>query len=65
LTVLEERIDLVVRSQELLEHQPDPGPQLDLRQLLINDHMRTLLAAEHEWLKRTIVQLQSRTTWPV
>jgi hypothetical protein len=57
LTVLEERLELVVRSQELID-QPSPDAEADLKQLLINDHMQTLLAAEHEWLKRTIAQLQ-------
>jgi hypothetical protein len=26
--------------------------------VLVTDHMRTLLAAEHEWLQRAIAQLQ-------
>jgi hypothetical protein len=65
LTILEERLDLVVRSRELLVQQEEREATPDDVQALVTNHMRTLLAAEHEWLKRTIVQLQSRTTWPV
>jgi hypothetical protein len=61
LTVLEERLDLVVRSQELLaeprEREPAPG---DL-QALATDHLRTLLATEHAWLRRAIAQFQHRS----
>jgi hypothetical protein len=59
LTVLEERLQLVVRSQELLGQQPALESARDIRQWMIDDHVRTLLAAEHEWLMRTIAQLQS------
>jgi len=56
LTVLDERRRLVERSQALLAQ---PGTQAlppDDMQLLIADHMRTLLDAEHEWLQRAIAQ---------
>jgi len=56
LTVLDERRRLVDRSQALLAQ---PGTQAlppDDMQLLIADHMRTLLDAEHEWLQRAIAQ---------
>jgi hypothetical protein len=59
LTVLEERLHLVVRSQELMGQQPDVESAQDIRQWLIDDHLRTLLAAEGEWLTRTIAQLQN------
>ncbi len=58
LTVLEERLDLVVRSQELLIQWGEREPVPDDMQVLVTDHMRTLLAAEHEWLRRAIAQLQ-------
>jgi hypothetical protein len=58
LTVLEERLHLVVRSQELMGQQPDAESAQDIRQWIIDDHLRTLLAAEYEWLTRTIAQLQ-------
>ncbi len=58
LTVLEERLDLVVRSQELLIR---PSTRItapsDMREL-ISDHIRILLTAEHIWLKHAITQLQ-------
>ena len=60
LTVLEERLDLVVRSQELLVQQGECEPVPDAMQALVTDHMRTLLAAEHEWLRSAIAQLQRR-----
>jgi hypothetical protein len=59
LTVLEERLYLVVRSQELMKQQPAAESMLDIRQWIIDDHLRTLLVAEHEWLERTIAQLRS------
>lgn len=59
LTVLEERLDLVVRSQKLLVEPRERASALDNMQALVADHMRTLLAAEHEWLTRTIAQLSS------
>lgn len=57
LTVLEQRLDLVIRSQELMGQQPEEGPVEDIISAVIDDHIRTLLAAEHEWLKRSIRQL--------
>ena len=59
LTVLEERLHLVVRSQELMGQQRAMESARDIRQWVIDDHLRTLLSAEHEWLKRTIAQLQN------
>jgi hypothetical protein len=58
LTVLEERLDLVVRSQALLGQPPEQGPVQDVIQTAIDDHMRTLLDAERTWLKRTIIRLR-------
>jgi hypothetical protein len=58
LTVLEERLDLVARSQELLAQQEEREPAPDHTQALITDHMQTLLAAEHTWLRHAITQLQ-------
>lgn len=58
LTVLEERLDLVVRSQDLVAQLPQQVPAQDVIQTAINDHMQTLLEAEHSWLKRTIARLQ-------
>src|SRR5258707_3957200 len=58
LTVLEERLDLVVRSQELLAQQGEREPAPDDMQALITDHVRTLLAAEYEWLRRSFAELQ-------
>lgn len=60
LTVLEERLRLVERSQALLAQPGAPELTPDDMQTLIADHMRTLLAAEHEWLQRAIVQFQHR-----
>ncbi|GHO93976.1 hypothetical protein KSF_040240 [Reticulibacter mediterranei] len=60
LTVLEQRLDLVIRSQDMLEQLPAGEPEQDIIQLAIDDHMRTLLAAERSWLKRTIARLQTR-----
>ena len=61
LTVLEERLDLVVRSQELLAKPREREAAPDDIQALVADHMRTLLAAEHEWLQRAIVQFKHRS----
>lgn len=58
LTVLEERLDLVARSQELLAQQEESEPEPSDIQALITDHMQTLLAAEHAWLQHAIAQLQ-------
>lgn len=56
LTVLEERHELVIRSQELVEQ---PLQQQDIMQTAIKDHMQTLLAAERAWLERTLIQLRA------
>ena len=48
LTALEERLHLVERSQALLTQPGAPEFPPDDLQLLIADHLRTLLAAEHE-----------------
>ena len=61
LTVLEERLDLVVRSQELLAEPGKRELAPDDMQALVTDHMRTLLAAEHEWLRRAIAQFQHKS----
>jgi hypothetical protein len=58
LTVLGERLHLVARSQELLAQRGEHESALDDMQTLVTDHMRALLAAEHEWLTRTIAQLR-------
>src|SRR5438876_673263 len=60
LTVLEQRLDLVIRSQDLLDRPSAQESEHDVIQTAIDDHMRTLLAAEHTWLKRTIAQLQAK-----
>ncbi|HET8845490.1 MAG TPA: hypothetical protein VFN35_28740 [Ktedonobacteraceae bacterium] len=59
LTVLEQRLDLVIRSQDLVEQSAIQDLAHNVIQTAIDDHMRTLLAAEHAWLKRTIVLLQA------
>lgn len=62
LTVLEERRDLVVRSQEIMEQMPAQEQESEERDILqgaINDHIKTLLAAERAWLNRTIARLQT------
>lgn len=57
LTVLEERLDLVIRSQEILATQRlDEPSTVDNAQILIEDHMCALLAAEQAWLERTLTQ---------
>ncbi len=61
LTVLEERLDLVVRSQDLLAGLNECEQASDDMQALIIDHMHTLLAAEYEWLQRAIAQLQHQS----
>ncbi len=59
LTVLEERRDLVIRSQELMQHRPVKETDVDILHAAIDDHIQTLLAAERGWLERTIAQLQT------
>ena len=46
LTVLEERLHLVVRSQELMGQQRTMESGRDISQWVIDDHLRTLLAAD-------------------
>jgi hypothetical protein len=58
LTGLEERLDLVERSQELLAEPLERIPTSDDVQALVTDHLHTLLAAEHTWLCYAIAQLQ-------
>ncbi len=60
LTVLEERLRLVERSQVLLAQPGAPELLPDDMPGLIADHLRTLLAAEHEWLQRAIAQFRRR-----
>lgn len=60
LTVLKERLRLVEYSQELWGQPGVPELMPDDMQTLITDHIRTLLAAEHEWLQRAIAQFQRR-----
>jgi hypothetical protein len=63
LTVLEERLNLVVRSQELLEATMEweerGGSENDSVKEMIDDHMRSLLEAESIWLQRTIGKLHA------
>jgi hypothetical protein len=61
LTVLQERLDLVVRSQELLPKSPERASTAADMQELVTDHMHTLLAAEQTWLEHAIAQLQHRS----
>jgi hypothetical protein len=58
LTGLEERMDLVERSQELLAEPLERILASDDVQALITDHLRMLLAAEHTWLCHAIAQVQ-------
>lgn len=57
LTVLQERQNLIERSQEWLSiHKPaDDGGLLNL---LIQDHTHALLEAEHNWLENAVRRLQ-------
>ncbi|HLZ62101.1 MAG TPA: hypothetical protein VKR06_34580 [Ktedonosporobacter sp.] len=59
LTVLEERRDLVIRSQELMARLPVKGTAEDVIEMAIDDHMQTILAAERIWLDRTLAQLRT------
>jgi hypothetical protein len=61
LTVLQERLDLVVRSQALLTEQGEAALAPDDMQALIADHMRALLATEYEWLRHAIAQVQHKS----
>ncbi|GHO56906.1 hypothetical protein [Ktedonobacter robiniae] len=61
LTVLQERQNLIERSQEWLSihKQNDDG---ELLNLLIQDHTYTLLEAEHSWLEGAVRRLRSAAT---
>lgn len=60
LTVLEERLQLVKRSQELVR-QPEKGEDIqDIKQWLIDGHLHALLEAERTWLIQAIARLQSQ-----
>lgn len=61
LTVLEERLHLVTRSQALLTGQAEYALTSDDLQPLVIDHMRILLAAEHEWVQRAILHFQQQS----
>ena len=61
LTVLEERLDLVVSSQELLAEPRARASAPDDMQTLVTDHMRALLAAEYAWLRHVIGQFQHQS----
>ncbi|GHO89219.1 hypothetical protein [Dictyobacter formicarum] len=58
LTVLEERLQLVVRSQELIGQPPEAKNIQDIKQWIIEGHLHALLDAEREWLTQTITRLQ-------
>ena len=60
LTMLKERLRLVECSQELWAQPGAPELMPDEMQTPITGHIRTLLAAEYEWLPRAIVQFQRR-----
>lgn len=62
LLVLEERRDLVMRHLECLHMEAtDEGDKCaaDDVQMLMKDHIRTLLEAEQQWLGRTIERLRT------
>ena len=60
LTVLEERRELVVRSQAWLATQSTAGSgRNSLMHLLVHDHIHTRLSAERAWLERTIRRLRA------
>jgi hypothetical protein len=58
LLVLEERRDLVIRHLECLNMGAADGYTADDVQMLMKDHIRTLLEAEQQWLDRTIEHLR-------
>ncbi len=59
LTVLQERRDLVVKSQEILAAQQADACEGDELDDLVQDHIATLLSAELAWLERTIRRLRT------
>ncbi|GCE07029.1 hypothetical protein [Dictyobacter aurantiacus] len=58
LTVLEERLRLVVRSLEQMRQPAEDEPVQDIKQWMIDGHLRALLEAEHTWLIQAITRLQ-------
>ena len=54
--MLEERLDLMTRSQEWMEMPQEREEALYLKRRINNDHIQTIFAAEQGWLKRTIAQ---------
>ena len=60
ITVLEERLCLVERSQAVLAQPGAPELPPDGLEMLIADHMRALLAAERDWLRHAIAQFERR-----
>lgn len=58
LLVLEERRDLVMRHLECLNMEVADGCDVGDVQMLMKDHVRTLLEAERQWLGRTIERLR-------
>lgn len=63
LLVLEERRDLVMRHLECLHMEAaDECVAADDVQMLMKDHIRTLLEAEQQWLGRTIERLRTAQT---
>ncbi|GHO49625.1 hypothetical protein [Ktedonospora formicarum] len=55
LTVLQERRELITRSQEWLECQDQSN---DVMHMLTLDHIGTMLEAERSWLERSIRHLR-------
>lgn len=67
LTVLQERQNLIERSQEWLSthvqsHDRGLGLELGLLDMLVQDHTYILLEAEHSWLEGAIRRLRSSAT---
>lgn len=65
LTVLQERQNLIERSQEWLSTYAQShggGLGLGLLDMLIQDHTYTLLEAEHSWLEGAVRRLRSSAT---
>jgi hypothetical protein len=59
LLVLEERRDLVMHHLECLNMEVADECAADDVQMLMKDHIRTLLEAEQQWLGRTIERLRT------
>ncbi|EFH83871.1 hypothetical protein [Ktedonobacter racemifer] len=62
LTVLQERQNLIERSQEWLSTHAQQSHGGGLLNLLIQDHTYTLLEAEHRWLEGAVRRLRSSAT---